>query len=224
MIDLYGALDIGKSASADDVRKAYRKKAKATHPDTGGSVETFALVKLAYDTLKDDARRARYDQTGQADGGQPDQSESAAMQHALRAIEHVIAQILTRHLSLSDIDVIADAVRTLEREQETLRKQAAELESMLASTQKIAKRFKAKKDKPNHIKQMMDAKIADIQRGIAAKDFERAPFKRAIEILKDHTYDMSHEPRPAGYDKAADLQFLMREAMKPGPIVRDMWI
>jgi DnaJ-class molecular chaperone len=63
-MDLYKALDVDKSATKDQVKKAYRKKALKAHPDAGGSKESFALISLAHDVLTDDARRERYDETG----------------------------------------------------------------------------------------------------------------------------------------------------------------
>jgi DnaJ-class molecular chaperone len=64
MMDLYKALDIDKSATKEQVKKAYRKKALKAHPDAGGDKESFALISLAHDVLTDDLRRERYDATG----------------------------------------------------------------------------------------------------------------------------------------------------------------
>ncbi|MDE8348466.1 MAG: J domain-containing protein [Acidocella sp.] len=63
--DLYKVLGVAKGASADDVRKAYRKLAKLHHPDLnpGNKVaeEKFKLVSAANEILSDPAKRARYD-------------------------------------------------------------------------------------------------------------------------------------------------------------------
>lgn len=64
MTDLYKALDIDQTATKADAKKAYRKKALKAHPDAGGDKESFALISLAHDVLTDDARRERYDETG----------------------------------------------------------------------------------------------------------------------------------------------------------------
>lgn len=63
--DLYDELGIGKDATDDEIKKAYRKRASETHPDKGGSNEEFALVKLAYDVLIDPVKRSKYDNTGE---------------------------------------------------------------------------------------------------------------------------------------------------------------
>lgn len=75
--DYYEVLGIQKSASKDDIKKAYRKLAKMYHPDNKetGNEEKFKEVQEAYDILYDDQKRATYDQFGHAafeqSGGNP---------------------------------------------------------------------------------------------------------------------------------------------------------
>ena len=63
--DYYAVLGIERTASAEDVRAAYRRAARASHPDLHPgdqtAAERFKLVQLAYDVLGDPARRAQYD-------------------------------------------------------------------------------------------------------------------------------------------------------------------
>lgn len=63
--DPYVVLGIGRYASASDVARAYRRAARATHPDSssGGasSAERFQTVTDAYEMLRDPQRRAAYD-------------------------------------------------------------------------------------------------------------------------------------------------------------------
>jgi len=65
MTDLYTVLGVGRSASQEDIRKAYRQLAKQYHPDLNagnpGAVDRFKQVSAAYDILGDKDKRARYD-------------------------------------------------------------------------------------------------------------------------------------------------------------------
>lgn len=67
--DYYEVLGVGKNASADEVKKAYRRLAVQHHPDRGGNETQFKEVSEAYEVLKDDAKRKRYDQFGHAGVG-----------------------------------------------------------------------------------------------------------------------------------------------------------
>jgi len=62
--DLYDVLGVDRSTSADELKRAYRRKARESHPDAGGDEEQFKALTHAYEVLSDPARRARYDQFG----------------------------------------------------------------------------------------------------------------------------------------------------------------
>ena len=66
--DYYETLGLSKSASADDIQKAYRKMARKYHPDLNpddkASQQKFKDVQQAYDTLNDPEKRKMYDQFG----------------------------------------------------------------------------------------------------------------------------------------------------------------
>ncbi len=67
--DYYEILGVPRSATDDEIKKAYRKLARKHHPDAGGSEERFKEVNEAYEVLSDTEKRAQYDQFGQYYGG-----------------------------------------------------------------------------------------------------------------------------------------------------------
>lgn len=64
MADLYDVLGVDRSVSADELKRAYRRKARESHPDAGGDEEQFKAVTHAFEVLSEPSRRARYDQFG----------------------------------------------------------------------------------------------------------------------------------------------------------------
>ena len=71
--DYYEVLGVSKSASADEIKKAYRKLAIKYHPDKNpgdkGAEEKFKEAAEAYEVLSDENKKARYDQFGHAGMG-----------------------------------------------------------------------------------------------------------------------------------------------------------
>jgi molecular chaperone DnaJ len=73
--DLYETLGVSKSASQDEIKKAYRKLARQHHPDANpgdtAAEERFKEVQGAYDVLSDPEKRKQYDRFGSANGRGP---------------------------------------------------------------------------------------------------------------------------------------------------------
>lgn len=70
--DYYEVLQVARTATSDEIRRAHRKLAKELHPDKNKAADAqkkFSEVQEAYDTLSDETKRGQYDQFGQAGAG-----------------------------------------------------------------------------------------------------------------------------------------------------------
>jgi curved DNA-binding protein len=61
MPDHYATLGVARTATADEIKKAFRRLASQHHPDKGGDTQKFQEIQAAYDTLGDAAKRQQYD-------------------------------------------------------------------------------------------------------------------------------------------------------------------
>ena len=61
MKDYYKILGVSEDASADEIKKAFRKLAVKHHPDRGGDEKQFKEANEAYDTLKNESKKQEYD-------------------------------------------------------------------------------------------------------------------------------------------------------------------
>ncbi len=68
--DYYKTLGVPRSATASEIKKAYRKLARKHHPDAGGDETKFKEINEAYEVLSDDKKRKMYDQYGTANANQ----------------------------------------------------------------------------------------------------------------------------------------------------------
>jgi len=71
-MDYYELLGVQKTASEDEIKKAFHKLAHKHHPDKGGDEKKFKEINEAYQVLSDKEKRAQYDQYGRVfENGQP---------------------------------------------------------------------------------------------------------------------------------------------------------
>jgi curved DNA-binding protein len=68
-MDYYETLGVPRTATQDEIKKAYRKLASQHHPDKGGDTVMFQKIQTAYDTLGDANKRAMYDNPQPQFGG-----------------------------------------------------------------------------------------------------------------------------------------------------------
>lgn len=139
MTDLYDTLGTAKDAPADELKAAYRRKAKKLHPDKpGGNAEAFAQVSRAWLVLRDPERRAKYDETG---------DEGASIDAAFSQMSSMIVQLFSKLMEQVDVDY-TDLIGELRRNLKEMRvnsvRLAKESASSIAKIEKVRARLSFK--------------------------------------------------------------------------------
>jgi curved DNA-binding protein CbpA len=151
MSNHYETLDVSPDATQEDIRAAYRKKARDNHPDREwGDEAQMALVNQAYAVLSDPERRARYD------AGGSDQRLSDVEEKIAKGLVVIISKALEMAGNM-----ITNATRIIKQEREQVREKIAEHKMLVLRAQTRKSMIAAKDDAPHgniaHI--LLDQKI-----------------------------------------------------------------
>jgi len=109
--DPYVVLGVARQASGEEIARAYRRAARASHPDGGGagSAERFQAVSDAYQVLRDPRRRAVYDRSHPLARPRRSDARAVSVRYAAPGSQHLVlgqpapSTILPAQLSVGDI-------------------------------------------------------------------------------------------------------------------------
>lgn len=196
MINPYEELGLPSDASEEDIKNAYRNKAKKHHPDKGGSKSKFALISAAYDILKDSKKRSYYDNYG---AEKP--SYTANEQLAVSIFNQLVEGILDVD---ADVILYKDIISEMNNFVEVKKNMVEQLRSRskvsLNNINKIKKIFKKrlkhkkKKAKTNLFIAVVDARIKKYEAHIQQMNNEEEIYKIVSDMINDFNFKMeAHE-------------------------------
>lgn len=199
--DPYADLGLDKTASHADIKRAYQRRAKDTHPDLGGDREEFERVQAAYDLLSQPQRRLTYDQTGRTEEPRA-ANETAALS--------LIAGLIETFIATADPELLrADLVELMRQNLRTQRKDIVEKMAGFAAvaehTRNLMKRFKRKTRRgksagPDFITPMFERRLAQTLDARKQGEVHLENVEAALKLLEDYTFqkdDLSAHPRMA---------------------------
>ena len=203
MPDLYATLNIPRDADRATIRAAYRNRAKSAHPDQGGSREKFGLVKLAHDTLTDEGRRARYDQTGEIEDTPVDNRRAQLLEMLATGLELAMAKLYERAKPPIQQDMVKltkESLRELRRDMDGKR---TEFRKNAERSKELLGRWSASGE--NLMEIITKHRVLTCETNIAALTERIALIDRALETL-DGAGFLFDVPPPA--EKREGLDFV----------------
>lgn len=190
----YKTLGIKRDASADDIKKAFREKAKKHHPDLpGGCAEKFKEAKKAYDILCDGVQRAMFDKHGFSLGADSAQYYEAAIAEIRNMFIEAVGQVSPEHFE--GLDIIDIMTRTLKSGIADIAAQIkashAKLKNLKIYAVVLEKRMKNKNNgEANLFMVALEKMKGDLLKELELMDNATKCKKLAVEILTDYHFDV----------------------------------
>lgn len=201
MTDPYDILGIRRDASDEQIKAAYRKRAKAAHPDSGGDTEAFGRLQKAYELLLDPVRRKLFDDTGY----DVELTDAVDLQ-ALVAIEKLITDMVLDEREPGTFDPVAHMRASLAEEIRKANFSKSELERHSDRIRLHLDRLgeRPSKDVVGH---MLRARIKAIATAISETEAKIDATERACDMLNGYLYVVDAKEDSDEEDDASELEW-----------------
>src|SRR6478752_7702090 len=180
----YEILGVRRDATDEQVKAAYRRRAKATHPDSGGDPEAFGRVQKAYELLLDPVRRKVFDDTGY----DVELADPVDLQ-ALMVVEKLVNQLTLDEREPGTFDPLARMRSDLSEEMRKARFSKRELERHAQRIEHHLERLE-KRPSTDILGSMLRARVKAIASAISETEAKIKASERACEMLYDYAYEV----------------------------------
>lgn len=183
---LYSDLGVPPDADHHAIKKAYRSKARATHPDLGGDTASFQAVSHAYEVLSDPARRSHYDKTG--DHGQA--AADVELQNMLALLAQYVLSAVANAPSVKTVDIRAAVKTHIGAEIAKFMQDQGNAKAQAAKVLEAGRRFKRKQNAAGEdlVHMILDGQTQTITRALTELDAQIAFRKRLVELIDSYSY------------------------------------
>lgn len=183
MTDHYSELDVPRDASAEEIQRAYRRKASKAHPDKGGSDEAMSRLNRAIACLGDPERRAQYDATGRDSEGKTTADEATELlMVALRAA-----------LAAPEGRFMQTAEDQIETARHNLAAEVKKAKSRGVALGRRRDRISVKDGQRNLVHGLIDGELRQLDQQLARFELVGKAIEAAAEMLKAYS---SNEEAP----------------------------
>lgn len=206
MPDLYDALGVPKDADHAAIRNAYRQQSKRAHPDAGGTSEKFALIKLAHDTLTDEKRRTRYDQTGETENNPVDNERAKLLEMLAAGLDIAMAKLYEQAKPPIHVDMVALTVNALHGMRRQWEKERHEFQKNVDRSRELLGRWSktTKTGDENVMESIVKHRVKVCEGSVAMLSDRISVANRAIEELKDVAFRFDDVPPPSPAERWAN--------------------
>jgi len=178
---LYDTLSVDENATADEIKKAYKEKAKEHHPDKeGGNKDKMVEVSRAYNVLGNERRRARYDETGMEDEVGFDVKFGSLVQE-------IFMKMIDREEDVDGTDFIEGFLGVLDGIIVENRKQLALARRRVVKLERVMGRLGVKEG-PDRIGMVVRNNLVNSKNEVKLVEEQIEFFLKAQEVIGHHEY------------------------------------
>ena len=181
---LYDDLAVEKDATPEQIKKAYRQKAKQTHPDNGGKCDDFRAIAKAYNVLSDEEKRKRYDQ-----GEDPDNinQSNTHEQQVMSTVFNIFNQVVDQNIDFDHNNLFEIVRQNLQINQQNFKNEKDRNQNNIDKYNKILKRIKKKHESMLFI-QLLDDKIRGCNATIIQLEHQIKICEDALKLIEECEY------------------------------------
>ena len=204
---LYAVLGLTDEATAEEIKRAYRSKAKECHPDKPENrddpekAKMWSAIKTAYDTLSDPDAKKVYDTTGEMKLDQADVVNAKALRSV---VNHFMKAINEESVDVDHFDLIEQAKVYAQEDMAKVEANIHEVTTRMERYRKVQARLKLKASATeNPLETALRNTIEEGEALLKEQELNTKIVKRQLEILDRYDYDhiveeFTNMPTPGG--------------------------
>lgn len=195
MIDPYEILGVDPKADKEEIKKAYRRKAKKHHPDRGGEQKDMSILLLCYDTLLDDEKRQRFDNNGEMDGVDTPPKDNKAYNYLTKKAGELVSSMMEKGISLLTTDMILLFSTAIQEELKGVPAKIMKLERGRKELEKCKKKFKQKpgSTEEDFLIVWLTREVQNFDKNIAALEASMLIMQQAKAVVDSYTFEMDRQ-------------------------------
>lgn len=189
MKDLYGTLGVSAAATQAEIKKAYRRVAKESHPDRqdGGDRDRFEEATRAVAVLSNERKRANYDKTGD-----PEDKPENKITNAIGFLSGLALKLVEdERVEEGTLDVVKAMTQVVHEHRNEAIKTLGEIDRKLRRITRSMKRFRRKtRGEPNFLSLSFEQRIRELKRIVGTVEEDRDKFDLCLKLLEDYAFDV----------------------------------
>lgn len=196
--DPYEILGVERDAGAEEIKKAHRRRAKATHPDTGGDRDSFESVSKAMQCLSDPVRRKAFDDTGRDPGHRID----TKMERAIGLIASLMTDVIEGDADpVTEPNLLGLMKDHLRSGMDRISVKIMSLTMTIRRGEKMMKRMRLREDGSRDVvREVLQNAVHRARDALQKAEEDSAVHAMAIEILDRYDFDADTPPMVCGID------------------------